>query len=44
LEHWDTRWSVAQVRRFVLCVACELNTVQQQDGITAQSARFAALT
>lgn len=39
LEHWE-RWSKEGVKRFVLMVACDLESVIRQDEIRAQVKRF----
>ncbi len=39
-KHWS-HWSSENVKRFVLLVACELNTTQQQDQILSETKRFA---
>ncbi|MBI4494834.1 MAG: TIR domain-containing protein [Chloroflexi bacterium] len=42
LGHWEETWSKRNVRRFVLIVACDLDTTQLQDEVSAQFERFAA--
>ena len=39
LAHWDF-WAAQQVRRFILFVACDLNSAHQQDEITCQQKLF----
>jgi hypothetical protein len=38
--HWEAFWQDQQVRRFVLFVACDLNSTHQQDEITRQEKLF----
>lgn len=40
LKHWDTHWEPKRVRRFVLCVACDLNSHERRDEIEREKARF----
>lgn len=41
--YWDDRWSKEDIKRFILFVACDLNTRQQQDEVRRQVRRFAAV-
>lgn len=41
LAHWEDRWSKANVKRFILFVACDLSSTRQQDMISEQRRRFA---
>ena len=38
--HRDTHWQPKGVRRFVLCVACDLNAHERREEITREKARF----
>lgn len=40
LDHWETHWKALGVRRFVLCVACDLNSHERRDEIERQKVRF----
>lgn len=42
LEHWS-RWSPEDVHRFILFVACDLDSTQQLNQIAAEKKRFQAL-
>lgn len=40
LDHWDTHWKALRVHRFVLSVACDLNSHERRDEIEREKARF----
>jgi hypothetical protein len=39
-EHWDVVWASQNVQRFILLVACTLDTRQAQEAISRQTERF----
>jgi hypothetical protein len=43
LDHWDEHWSSRGVRRFILCIACDLRSHERQKEIEVERARFSAL-
>jgi hypothetical protein len=43
LDHWDSHWSSRGVRRFILCIACNLRSHERQKEIEVERARFSAL-
>jgi len=43
LDHWSTHWAPQAVRRFILCVACDLRGHERRAEIQAEKARFKAL-
>jgi tetratricopeptide (TPR) repeat protein len=43
LDHWDDHWSSRGVRRFILCIACNLRSHERQKEIEAERTRFSAL-
>jgi hypothetical protein len=40
LKHWDKHWQQKCVRRFVLCVACDLNSHERREEIEREKASF----
>src|SRR5665213_2071450 len=40
LTHWDTHWKPLHVCRFVLSVACDLNSHERRDEIQREKVRF----
>lgn len=43
LDHWNSHWSEQRVRRFVLCVACDLRSAERRAEIATEKKRFDAL-
>jgi tetratricopeptide (TPR) repeat protein len=43
LDHWDGHWSSRSVRRFILCIACNLRSHERQREIEVERARFSEL-
>ncbi len=43
LDHWATHWKDQRVRRFILCVPCDLRSVERRREIAVERRRFAAL-